>query len=347
MLITFKRLILELTRQCNMRCAHCMRGEPEDKTIGTSILERLFREVRHIEHLGLTGGEPALVPEQIEWIVHLAKRWGCTIGHFFCATNGKAYSPKFAEALEKLYRYCIQKDQCTLSISFDQFHEPADPKAVEQYRRLPFYKPVNEQRTLAPNEILSDGRAKENGLGLMALPDQKWLYEYSLKGFHMECGDIVYINTNGDVLLNPDVSYRNQKKKRIGNLLDEALPHILTTHIYTVKLEPQKYVFCLHLYAEPGTVADEAIEDRRYYRQEQQAMASYTSGLHNIHITPVSPATADIPAERLLTAAELPDFQQGNNRLIGTKVTYSLPDGKTAGAVTLEVLSHPLEDADE
>lgn len=80
MLITFKRLILELTRQCNMRCAHCMRGEPEDKTIGTSILERLFREVRHIEHLGLTGGEPALVPEQIEWIVHLAKRWGCTIG---------------------------------------------------------------------------------------------------------------------------------------------------------------------------------------------------------------------------------------------------------------------------
>ena len=51
MLITFKRLILELTRQCNMRCAHCMRGEPEDKTIGTGILERLFREVRHIEHL--------------------------------------------------------------------------------------------------------------------------------------------------------------------------------------------------------------------------------------------------------------------------------------------------------
>ena len=48
-----------------------------------------------------------------------------------------------------------------------------------------------------------------------------------------------------------------------------------------------------------------------------------------------------------LTAAELSDFQQGNNRLIGTKVTYSLPDGKTAGAVTLEVLSHPLEDADE
>ena len=90
MLITFKRLILELTRQCNMRCAHCMRGEPEDKTIGASTLERLFRDVRHIEHLGLTGGEPALVPEQIAWIVHLAKRWGCTIGHFFCATNGKA-----------------------------------------------------------------------------------------------------------------------------------------------------------------------------------------------------------------------------------------------------------------
>ena len=310
MLITFKRLILELTRQCNMRCAHCMRGEPEDKTIGTGILERLFREVRHIEHLGLTSGEPALVPEQIQWIVHLAKRWGCTIGHFFCATNGKAYSPAFTEALEKLYRYCIQKDQCTLSISFDQFHEPADPKAVEKYSRLPFYKPVNERRTLAPNEILSEGRAKENGLGLTALPDQRWLYEYSLKGFHMECGDIVYLNTDGDVLLNPDISYRNQKEKRIGNVLNENLPHILVTHLYTVKLEPQKYAFSLHLHADPGTVADKAIDDIRYYRQEEQVMAAYANGLHNIHITPVHPASAGIPSELLLTAAELPDFQQ-------------------------------------
>lgn len=212
---------------------------------------------------------------------------------------------------------------------------------------FPFYKPVNERRTLAPNEILSEGRAKENGLGLMALPDQRWLYEYSLKGFHMECGDIVYLNTDGDVLLNPDISYRNQKEKRIGNVLNENLPHILVTHLYTVKLEPQKYAFSLHLHADPGTVADKAIDDIRYYRQEQQVMAAYANGLHNIHITPVHPASAGIPSELLLTAAELPDFQQGNNRLIGTKVTYSLPDGKTAGAVTLEVLSHPLEDADE
>lgn len=112
MLITFKRLILELTRQCNMRCAHCMRGEPEDKTIGTSILERLFREVRHIEHLGLTGGEPALVPEQIEWIVHLAKRWGCTIGHSSALPTARRIPPNLQRPLEKLYRYCIQKDRC-------------------------------------------------------------------------------------------------------------------------------------------------------------------------------------------------------------------------------------------
>ena len=76
-------------------------------------------------------------------------------------------------------------------------------------------------------------------------------------------------------------------------------------------------------------------------------MAAYANSLHNIHITPVHPASAGIPPEVLLTAAALPDFQQGNNRLIGTQVTYSLPDGETAGTVTLEVLCHPLEDADE
>ena len=39
-------------------------------------------------------------------------------------------------------------------------------------------------------------------------------------------------------------------------------------------------------------------------------MAAYANGLHNIHITPVHPASAGIPSELLLTAAELPDFQQ-------------------------------------
>lgn len=346
MLLTFKRLILELTRQCNANCAHCMRGESEDKTMGTSILDRLFREVRHIEHLGLTGGEPSLVPEQIEWITHLAKRWGCTIGYFFCATNGKEYSPQFAEALDRLYDYCMQKEKCTLSVSFDQFHEPADRKAVEQYSSLPFYKTGNEQRILSQSEILSEGRAKENSLGHMGLPEQQWIYDYSLRGFHLECGDIVYLNVDGDVLLSPDLSYENQKKKRIGNLLDEALPHILMTHIYTVKLEPQKYVFCLYLNAEAGTMANEVIEDKRYYRQEQKALSAYTHILHNIHVTPVSPLS-DISLEPLLTTAELPGFRQDNDRLIGATIAYNLPDGKKQGTVTLEVRCHPLEDTDE
>ena len=103
----------------------------------------------------------------------------------------------------------------------------------------------------------------------------------------------------------------------------------------------------LHLHADPGTVADKAIDDIRYYRREQQAMAAYINGLHNIHTTPVHPASAGAPPELLLTSAELPGFHQGNNRLIGTQVTYSRPDGETAGTVTLEVLCHPLEDADE
>ena len=76
-------------------------------------------------------------------------------------------------------------------------------------------------------------------------------------------------------------------------------------------------------------------------------MSAYINGLHNIHTTPVHPAPAGIPPEVLLAAAELPVFHQGNNRLIGTQVTYSRPDGETAGTVTLEVLCHPLEDADE
>ncbi len=68
MQIRFKNLMLEVTRKCNMQCAHCMRGEQEDSSLSSNTIEKIFSQTSKIKHLTLTGGEPSLEPDVIDWI---------------------------------------------------------------------------------------------------------------------------------------------------------------------------------------------------------------------------------------------------------------------------------------
>ena len=62
------RVQLELTRQCNLKCVHCMvRGAHDDpgEQMDTETVLRLMREMREagVIHLNLTGGEPFIRPD--------------------------------------------------------------------------------------------------------------------------------------------------------------------------------------------------------------------------------------------------------------------------------------------
>ena len=69
-------LEIEITRDCNLNCPHCMRYEPDEPmdayrgtVIAPEVIDALFDRYRHIELLLLTGGEPMLHPEMITYIV--------------------------------------------------------------------------------------------------------------------------------------------------------------------------------------------------------------------------------------------------------------------------------------
>lgn len=355
MILELKHLMLEVTRQCNMSCAHCMRGEAENLSISKDVLERLFADTRHIEHLGITGGEPSLVPETLNWLNYYIVTNGCTIGHFFFATNAAAYSPEFIDELNVLYSFCIDKESCVFTVSKDQYHGDTSSEALKKYRALPYYKPVKERMELPSCAIISEGRAKQNGLGGKELPVSDYVYDYSLKGLDFKCNDTVYINALGDVLLDADLSYERQKKYRLGNLLRDDLADILYDNIYHQTMPPNKWVFQLHLCAEPGTIAYEELEENRYYKHELKAMADYSNILHNLHITPVNPSFRDVPGNLQLTSSELPvnrneilpASETHSKRLAGTEIKYAIEDGQILGTVTVEVRCLLLEDTDD
>lgn len=343
MILNLKHLLLEVTRACNMACAHCMRGDAEGRSMGYAIVDRIFQDTRHIEHLCLTGGEPSLAPHVISEIVYRARRWRCTIGSFFCATNAKAYSQPFADALTELYRYCTNEQRCTLTVSIDQFHAPAEPQALENYRRLPYYKPVYEHGQIPPYSVLNEGRARENGIGQSEIPIKGCVYDADYTGFRCTFGDTVYINAKGDVLLNADLSYQSQEEFSLGNLDKDDLPHILTTALYIPRFQNGTQVFRIGCEADAGTIAPMKISDQRYYRDERAAMGAYHQMLRNLPVTPTNEAFGKAPETLKLAVEPTEESQLADNRLCQAVVTYT-DETQELGSVCVYVERFPLED---
>ena len=46
--IAVENLAIELTRKCNLKCNHCMRGNAENKEMSNETLDRIFEEISTI-----------------------------------------------------------------------------------------------------------------------------------------------------------------------------------------------------------------------------------------------------------------------------------------------------------
>lgn len=344
MILNLQHLLLEVTRKCNMVCRHCMRGDAEELSLDDAVINRIFQDTRHIGHLCLTGGEPSLVPHIIKKILYEARRWGCLIDSFFCATNAKVFSQQFADALTDLYGYCKNREHCTLTVTTDQFHDAADSKALESYRKLPYYKPVYEHGQIPSYSILEEGRARENKIGQSEIPIKSYIYETDFHGFSLDCGDTVYINAKGGVLLNADLSYKSQEEFCIGNLNEDGLPHILSTVLYMPRFQKGTQVYRLCCHADAGTIAPLKLDDERYYGCEAAAMGAFHQMIHNLQINPVNPAFGNASDTLRLTIEPKAHSELAENSLSETTVVYTDKE-KKIGSVYVCAEHFPLEDA--
>lgn len=343
MKIDFRNLVLCITHECNGDCDFCMRGEPQKFYMSASVIEKIFSQTSYVEHIGITGGEPSLYPDGIRSITYYAKKHGCEIGSFFCATNGLVYSDEFASALDELYSYCVNKRFCKLTISIDKFHKAPDEIAKSEYEKLPYYSKCKNKGEIPNSEILSEGRAKENGIGRYSNPPVKTIYDYSLRGFDINIGDDVFINACGDVVLDADLSYKHQAERRIGNVMDDDIYNILKEHYYKIPdhwfVDKVKTFYKISLKGDINTFRIEPLEEETYYELPQEASVTYRSILKNIRICPMDFTEKTVPYDLELIYEDLPIE---DNRCIGTKIYYKSSTIKEGRAVTVEVIRCPL-----
>ena len=99
--IRINQLIIEVTRRCNLQCAHCLRGDSQDLD-STVPPEQILKEIAEIGDISFTGGEPTLNPGYVKRIVDYIIDNQIHVEGAYMPTNGLIYSAEIVEQFRKL-----------------------------------------------------------------------------------------------------------------------------------------------------------------------------------------------------------------------------------------------------
>lgn len=225
MQISINSLVIEVTRRCNIKCRHCLRGRPQNINIKEAYLDSLFSKVEYVSCLTISGGEPSIAFNSINKIIDSAIAHRVRIDNFYIATNGKRITYPFVKAVERLYNYCGDNDISCVHISNDIYHENCeDTDAFNYLLTFPFvgykwnkngYDSLSFDRSgryyYKNGGIVNSGFAKENGIGSKKDSHNEIQIEIDDENemFNIVEGDI-YLNCKGNIILGCDYSYEDQ-----------------------------------------------------------------------------------------------------------------------------------------
>ena len=219
-------LVIEVTRRCNYRCMHCLRGDAQDKDISKKILDRIVESVI-ANNVVFTGGEPALNIKAISYYWEQSKKHGTLPSSFYIVTNGSVNQEKLALVSLRMYAQAEEKELCGLSVSSDPYHGyPEEGAGILE--GLAF---LREDKTISMDIddekwIIKTGRARENGMEgrINSFPvtwDDITADEIWENDGHWYLGDILlYVSCNGQVTFDCDMSYEEIDNTQLGTIFD-------------------------------------------------------------------------------------------------------------------------------
>ncbi len=146
-------LMLEVTRNCTLECEHCLRGDREIKNMSPVVLDAIFKDITHVGRLLLSGGEPLLAIQTLEYLAKLLKDKNIEVEKISIITNGTVLSDRLVRVLKEFK----DMSQLDLRISTNVFHN----LEVEK-RGLTVIRAQN-MRTLFAEEIGYHEYGKEEG----------------------------------------------------------------------------------------------------------------------------------------------------------------------------------------
>lgn len=213
-------VIIEVTRKCNLCCPHCLRGEAQRKNIKSEYITAFLKQFKQISSLTFTGGEPFLNIEAMEYTLKELKRLKIDVNLFYIVTNGTkpSITDRALRLMFELWLYQSEKDTENFSmvqLSNDQWHNVDEIERQQVIDTLSAFSFFSLRHELKYESIISEGRA-ESWCGRELIKTKAFEYfEYCFDGDIENLNEDIYLNANGYILNNCDLSYESQNKYKI------------------------------------------------------------------------------------------------------------------------------------
>ena len=215
--IHYDTLTFEVTRRCNMRCQHCLRGDAQCLDMPDEVIDKALENVSDVNNITFSGGEPTLNLHAIRHVLDVCKERNICVSSFFLATNGKEITPEFVHLMVDWYVYCQSCDSETFSsvaLSIDKFHETIDPKNVFLLKALSFFNMEEKQNNFDRYPPIGLGRARN-------LPEHRERHMYVPDmDVHHDLGEIYFfdcqITVTSDGVYLPVCDYEYEEAERIA-----------------------------------------------------------------------------------------------------------------------------------
>jgi hypothetical protein len=214
-------MMFEVTRRCNAKCRHCLRGAAQNVNISDDVIEAALKGVTSIDSISFTGGEPSLAVSRINKILQVVKNNKIEVGNFYLVTNGKKASLPLVHSMINWHNYCYENEYSSFCISKDKFHKEeisCFKDAEKMYGALSFYN--KDERNRLDLSLINEGFAMENEIG-----EREIIVNFS-KVEKGEAIEEVYISALGEILPCCDLSYQRQKEEALGNILKDKISDI-------------------------------------------------------------------------------------------------------------------------
>lgn len=223
--IILNELMIEVTRKCNMQCAHCLRGEAQNVNIHKEYIETLLKDVTQINLLTFTGGEPSLNIDAIKFTLETLKKYKIYVENFYMVVNGRKSCQKieFLHLLVDMYAY--QKDKygelSMVEMSKDNFHfyedeqnETKDLLSMFSFFRVRQYTFDEEKQNIIEQDRGADFYGRELEI------DNNIDFEEYNNTINVET--LLYLNARGNILNNCDMSYQTQRKNVLFSIKENS-----------------------------------------------------------------------------------------------------------------------------
>lgn len=219
--IYLNEFCIEITRKCNMKCEHCLRGNAQNVNIKNEYITNVLKDVTSIGSLTITGGEPSLNVPAIQFILDELKRLNILVDNFYIVTNGRktSYSEKFLHTLLELYYYQqlgIDDIGSMVQISKDNYHTHKEEQK-ESIKRLSAFSFFSVRETnYTYDRIIAEGRGYEIGGERELTYNKEISYEIDENNITIE--DMIYLNAKGQICNNCDYSYETQEEQHLFDI---------------------------------------------------------------------------------------------------------------------------------